>query len=163
MKKTKAVQRAPDTSPLCSGSARFLLDPESGFIFDHKTKRWLTTITDFSGEVLNELIAFEEAVGDGLRRAPVGGSAWLLASEELPELLQIVWLWDDERGPWIGGRGVDGDGWVWCSSYNTIWHNGKSWDGDLIHDDDYQPTHWMPLPDLPNDKDQFRREKTNGK
>lgn len=64
------------------------------------------------------------------------------------------WLWDGKR-IWIGGRGmVDSESWLWGNAYGSIWHNGVKWEADNETDDDYQPTHWLSLPNPPNRQDQ---------
>ena len=80
--------------------------------------------------------------------APQG---WAAVTDTMPPLDEIVWLWNGSR-IWIGGRAWDCDGWLWGNTYNHIWHNGTKWDGEIETDDDYKPTHWMPLPQPPNDK-----------
>ena len=75
---------------------------------------------------------------------------WLEVSKELPPLDDMVWLYDPERGPWIGARADDGTCWLWANSYGRIWWNGVKWDGDKETDDDYKPTHWLRLPTPPN-------------
>jgi hypothetical protein len=77
---------------------------------------------------------------------------WKLTSEELPPLDEIVWLYDaaNEVGPWIGCRADDADGWLWANAYGSMWWNGQKWDADAETDDDYHPTHWMPMPYPPN-------------
>ena len=77
---------------------------------------------------------------------------WIPCDERLPDFDVPVWLFDPEFGPFIGGRCDDGDGWLWANSLGTIWWNKRkaAWDADLEMDDDYHPTHWMPLPNPPS-------------
>ncbi|HEY5894704.1 MAG TPA: DUF551 domain-containing protein [Chthoniobacterales bacterium] len=77
-------------------------------------------------------------------------SIWTACKDSLPEFGQIVWLYDarGKVGPWIGSRDVEDERWLWSRSYGEPWHDGKKWDADTCQDDDYQVTHWMPLPDL---------------
>jgi hypothetical protein len=75
---------------------------------------------------------------------------WIPTSDRLPELGQAVWLYEPGRGMWIGSREDTGDGWLWGNYHGSIWHNGVKWTGDSEQDDDYQPTQWIPLPDLPS-------------
>ena len=76
---------------------------------------------------------------------------WIPIEQELPEMYQMLWLYDANKGTvWIGGRAeADDDEWLWGNSYGSIWHNGEYWSGDMEIDHDYQPTHWLPLPELP--------------
>ena len=74
---------------------------------------------------------------------------WISVEDRLPPLDRIVWLFRPKYGPFIGCRTDDGDGWLWANSYGSqYWHEGK-WEGDAEIDDDYDVTHWMPLPDPP--------------
>ena len=82
--------------------------------------------------------------------APHGWAA--VCDDNLPPLDEIVWLWDGQR-IWIGGRADDCDGWLWGNTYGTVWHNGAKWEGDLETDEEYKPTHWMPMPDPPSGDD----------
>jgi hypothetical protein len=76
---------------------------------------------------------------------------WVRIADRLPELGEIVWLWEEGRGPWIGSRDdPDNEGWLWGNAYGAMWHNGVKWDADVEQDDEYKPTHWQPLPLLPN-------------
>jgi len=69
----------------------------------------------------------------------------------MPPLGQLCWLYDPTKGPFIGSRDdVQGDGWLWGQAYGCPWHNGEKWDEDVMQDDDYHVTHWLPLPSLPN-------------
>lgn len=80
---------------------------------------------------------------------------WIPIEQKLPEIDQIVWLYNANTYiPWIGGRAEDDSDdehifWYWGNTYGSFWHNGVYWSGDIEIDEDYQPTHWMPLPELP--------------
>lgn len=78
-------------------------------------------------------------------------NTWIKTEDKLPELGDIVWCHDKVKNTtWIGGRGEwEFDEWCWGNTYGSIWHNGVKWGGDIELDDDYTPTHWMPLPELP--------------
>lgn len=83
-------------------------------------------------------------------------SEWQQVREDnLPELEEIVWLFDGER-IWVGGRTDDPEGWLWGDTYGDFWtikENGVlRWIGNLVTDDDYKPTLWMPLPVHPKER-----------
>lgn len=73
---------------------------------------------------------------------------WIPLHRNKPKLGQLVWLWDEKNGKrWIGGRRmVDSENWLWGNAYNSFWFDGEEWRGDLKIDDDYQPTHYKPIP-----------------
>src|SRR5262245_950758 len=71
---------------------------------------------------------------------------WRPITDDAPALGEICWLWDGQR-IWVGGRDrVDSEYWLWGNCYHRFWYNAVKWDADLETDDDYKPTHWMPLP-----------------
>lgn len=75
---------------------------------------------------------------------------WIKVKDELPELEQPVWMVVNERIIMGCRSNYAGDGWLWCRMYDLpYWIKGKGWDFEPHSDDDYQPTHWMPLPNLP--------------
>lgn len=81
-----------------------------------------------------------------------GSADWQRVTNDLPKLGDVCWLWDGKM-IWLGGREmVDSEQWMWGNSYGHVWHNGVKWDADIETDDDYKPTHWLALPNPPNDK-----------
>lgn len=82
-------------------------------------------------------------------------SDWIPIEKELPDIDQIVWLYNENTGRmWAGGRAdYENDGehmlWLWGNTYGNFLYNGERWVGDIELDHDYQPTHWMPFPELP--------------
>ena len=80
--------------------------------------------------------------------AASASEGWVAVSERLPAIGQVVWLCDADN-IYMGGRGQDGDEWLWCQCYNVPNWEAEEWvPDDLESDDDYQPTHWMPLPSM---------------
>lgn len=75
-------------------------------------------------------------------------SPWILTSQEMPEMADIVWLFNGVN-VWIGSRENDPEGWMYSNLYGSEYWDGEKWCGDTEIDDDYQPTHWMPLPTPP--------------
>jgi hypothetical protein len=59
-----------------------------------------------------------------------------------------VWLVSKDGSIWIGEHCYEGDGWLWGNCYMSVYQRADdSWGrSDCNVDDDYQPTHWMPLP-----------------
>jgi hypothetical protein len=89
-------------------------------------------------------------------RAPSIDSAadakdWRNVDECLPEFDVPVWLFEPGRNIWIGARSHEVEGWLWGNCYGAAYSRPDgTWDSDTNEcDDDYQPTHWMPLPGVP--------------
>lgn len=103
----------------------------------------------WADEAFDEIITEARASGSAAAR---GSADWLKVTEDNPKLGDIVWLWDGKT-IWIGGREmVDSEYWLWGKTYGSTWHNCEKWDADLETDDDYKPTHWLPLPSPPNNR-----------
>ena len=83
-------------------------------------------------------------------------SNWIACAAELPPLDLPVWLWFGQgklQNLIIGCRALNGGDWFWCNCYGAQWWDAKrgQWDaGDAEMDDDYKPTHWLPLPTPPS-------------
>jgi len=81
-------------------------------------------------------------------------SEWTRITDDpatLPPMGEIVFLADDED-MWVGDRGGadgDGDNWLWSWAEYGPYYNGSNWQCDWCEADEYQPTHWHPLPALP--------------
>ena len=80
------------------------------------------------------------------KKKPAPASGWQpieTAPDETP-----VWLTDASGNIWIGERGYDGDCWMWGNTYMAVYQrtDGTWASSDNEWDDDYQPTHWQPLP-----------------
>jgi len=80
------------------------------------------------------------------------GGGWISVKDKLPPVDVPVWIYDPEiGGPIIGGRSDGGEGWLWCECYGQHWYDG--WQASDFEQDDITPTHWMPLPDPPDESD----------
>jgi hypothetical protein len=79
-----------------------------------------------------------------------GLGGWIPVAERLPELDQPVWLYESGRA-FIGCRSDGGGGWLWAQCYvvPSLDDQGNWQAVDADADDDYQPTLWQPLPDVP--------------
>ena len=90
-----------------------------------------------------------------LRVCEVIDSAWISVNERLPELKgEFPDRSSDTVLAWIPSgmilakylyidEGDDGKGYVWCQVYDGL-------DGDAEWDDNYEVSHWCPLPTAPN-------------
>jgi hypothetical protein len=76
---------------------------------------------------------------------------WIPVTEQLPDFGVPVWL--HEAGIiFVGERSDDADGWLWAKCYDSHYYDSKEgrWKSFSAEtDDDYQPSHWMPLPEPP--------------
>jgi len=70
--------------------------------------------------------------------APLATGGWISVKDRLPELDEKVLVLCGDIC--FGGRVDDADGWLWGVA-NII--------GDIEADDDYEVTHWQPLPTPP--------------
>ena len=74
--------------------------------------------------------------------------AWRSTDTKPPESVP-VWLFEDGR-IWIGTYEYDSDGWCFTNAYGHQFYGETGWQSpDAEWDDDYKPTHWMPLPEPP--------------
>jgi hypothetical protein len=80
---------------------------------------------------------------------------WKLLKDEQPAERETVWACNPETKfvalacrVWID----DGDlsGWLWAVSNGTIYQENGRIVSECEMDDDYDFTHWHPLPSLPN-------------
>lgn len=75
---------------------------------------------------------------------------WISVEDKLPEEQQTVWAYDNKTKFITLACLMYYDGWLWTVSNGMIYVE----DGKIISecelDDDYDFTHWMPLPELPS-------------
>ena len=91
------------------------------------------------------------------RNIPAG--EWVAVGERLPEIEQTVLVcfpsgYDGKPVYAWGARVDDSDGWLWgiSSSFSGIRPDYSTGNNDISADDDYQVSHWMPLPSPPEPK-----------
>jgi hypothetical protein len=78
---------------------------------------------------------------------PKTQNGWRPVADEKPPEGHAVWLLEkDSDRVWIGSFEFEDDGWHFTRSYSTPTRTDGVWDFDAEWDDDYNPTHWMPLP-----------------
>lgn len=78
---------------------------------------------------------------------------WISVKDDKPPENEPVWI-STENGMFIGAWTYDGEYWLWGNCYhsqywNSIEHQWESY--EIQVDDDYQPTHWMSLPNPPKE------------
>ena len=70
---------------------------------------------------------------------------WINVKDKLPEENETVWIHGDGWTS-LGGL-VYNEGWLWAVAYDApSLENGKI-QCELYADDEYNVTHWMPLPE----------------
>lgn len=77
--------------------------------------------------------------------------AWVKTADKLPDFDVPVWLYEDGDA-YIGCRVDDSDGWLWAKCYLMPYIDSSTGAWKLVDaevDDDYMPTLWQPLPDVP--------------
>jgi hypothetical protein len=79
---------------------------------------------------------------------------WINCEKQTPPEGIPVWLFQHDRvSPWVGAYEYCGDdpgGWFYGNTYGSEYWDGSNWKAfDNEWDDEYRPTHWMPLPDPP--------------
>jgi hypothetical protein len=95
------------------------------------------------------LASLKAACAAPVAQEPTDG--WISVKDSLPEIELVVWLHEPQRGSFVGARVDHGDEWLWGNTYGSHFdrHDGTWSATSLECDDDYQPTHWMPLPAYP--------------
>jgi hypothetical protein len=74
-------------------------------------------------------------------------SEWKKCEDELPPFDLPVWIHLPGGQIIIGERSNSTDGWLWGNCYgNAYFHDGAWVSNECEIDDDYEPTHWQPLP-----------------
>ena len=90
---------------------------------------------------------------------------WIPVGERLPDLCEPVWLLQGDS-IWVGERGECEEGeWLWGNCYGDFYWNSniQKWESSTAEqDDDYQPTHWMPLPTPPAAKPDPKEDNSHG-
>lgn len=82
--------------------------------------------------------------------ADEGGEGWISVDDRLPEQdkesgnSDNVFVMCNKQLMIMAYCEIPGEGYsAWCNCYNDIY-------GDPEYDEEYKPTHWMPLPKLPS-------------
>lgn len=78
---------------------------------------------------------------------------WIDVNERLPNELDTVWMYNVYTNfIALGAHVFVGDGYVWSKSNNLIYEEDGLIFSECEIDDDYEITHWIPLPELPKKK-----------
>ncbi|MBE9928887.1 DUF551 domain-containing protein [Escherichia coli] len=108
-----------------------------------KLHNMLTEHGPLNGRQFNNLKGcFYEALKVAMRNYPVTPDGWISCSERMPNDKQYVWCWGKSYG------------WTECDTFEGYydWSRNKWW---AVTDDGEEPaskvTHWMPLPEPPQE------------
>jgi len=97
-----------------------------------------------------KLLVYIDTLLAASKTGPAKLTEWISVEDRLPGLDVPVWLYEPDRGVWVGGRSDGGEGWLWCNCCGTQFMRNGAWEAqEFDMDDDYMPTLWMPLPDAP--------------
>lgn len=118
----------------------------------NKLSNWLLDKDLLRGPSISNLSLICNYIEENILAQPVDAEGWISVEDKLPKVREgednseNVFVIDDGRVRvmaycWINA-GHD-SGWAWCDC-------GMQIDGDPEFDDDYKPTHWQPIPKLPN-------------
>ena len=88
---------------------------------------------------------------------------WISVKDRLPENGKPVWaIIPEMKTPIMLERFYSNElededdnecyGWIWCRIYDVPMIINGEWCYDSEWDDEYLPTHWMPLPEPPKEK-----------
>ncbi len=130
------VKAAADLYALCWQSGEVVTytpDPE-------KVTIWLN---NYSGTCVQEYVRIERYQEAVIGNSPVTQDGWISCSERMPNDKQYVWCWGKSYG------------WTECDTFEGYydWSRNKWW---AVTDDGEEPaskvTHWMPLPEPPQEE-----------
>lgn len=74
---------------------------------------------------------------------------WIETKNKMPKENQTVWLFNINTG-WVnlGCRVYVDSGWLWAITNGVIYNENNCIVSECELDDDYNVTHWSPLPEL---------------
>lgn len=77
--------------------------------------------------------------------------SWISIKDKLPPTNQMVWLYNQpEKLIWLGAYAhIPNEGCLWATSNGPLYAK-EIWILSQLEIDDINPTHWQPLPELPN-------------
>ena len=75
-------------------------------------------------------------------------SEWISVKEKFPEFEQLV-LTEGNSGLVVMERVWNEEGWYWSAA--GYWGMSDLREPDEYEEGDYEPTHWMPLPEPPKE------------
>ncbi len=80
---------------------------------------------------------------------------WISVDEQLPPIEMPAWLKQEGRirPIFIGCHTDTGEGLLWADCNGSEYWTGSKWRCAEAEFDDYKITHWMPLPEPPEDSD----------
>ena len=86
---------------------------------------------------------------------PKDENGWIALKDDRPDEKETVWLYNNVSRflalgcrAWVGGDSKE-SGWLWSVSNGIIYAENRKIVSECEADDDYEFTHWCPLPILP--------------
>lgn len=76
-------------------------------------------------------------------------SEWISVEDRLPDIDQVVVCLENTVTYYGGCVDAGDEGWLWGMADSTPWYHDGAWRADIEIDDEYLPSHWMPLPPPP--------------
>ena len=112
----------------------------------------ITMLHETSGRTIIELKAFAMTVTELLKEY-ANQSKWISVKDELPEENETVWACNISKGwVWLACIVYENDcGWLWAvsNSLGCIYSEDRKIIAECEYDDEYDITHWVKLPLLP--------------
>lgn len=106
-------------------------------------------------ETGNEIMKFTDEIVEFAEKE-IG---WISLKEKHPEENQTVWACNINTGYVALCCLVYEDGWLWAKSNGLIYSENGKIVSECETDDDYDFTHWIPLPELPIIKEKDNEKK----
>lgn len=74
---------------------------------------------------------------------------WMSIKDSLPDENETVWAYNINNNSIYLAALVYSDGWLWAVSNGSVYTEGRNIVSECELDDQYEFTHWIPLPKLP--------------
>ena len=132
---SKAIERAEKAEAVLA--ARQAPDDELRAAAQAVIDRWETPLWKDAKATADYIYRLRAALAASVQVSVVQG--WVSVEDRLPEMDAPVWLYEQGRGVWIGGRSDGGEGWLWCNAYGSQYFraDGTWGSSEMEIDEDY--------------------------